>query len=70
MSRSATLWERGKNRYAVTPGPNPVPVLGYVSHWSDNKWHAERGGKFLPLAYESATQAAEALLSVAKMEEN
>ena len=52
------LWKNGKNRYAVTLGPQPVPVVGFVSQNADSTWIAECGGKILGAKYASADDAA------------
>lgn len=70
MFRAAalTFWDSGKNRFAVTPDPNPVPVLGYVCQNADKTWRGEHSGKILPAVYASATEAAEAILELSRHE--
>ena len=57
-----SLWESGKNRFAVTSGERVVPVLGYVTRKTDKVWMAEKRGKILPQIYPSVAHAAKALM--------
>ena len=56
-----SVWESGKDRFAITPGRKMVPVLGYVTRKSDDAWFAESHGRVLPVAYPSLVEAAQAL---------
>jgi hypothetical protein len=56
------LWENGKNRFAVTLGPQPVPVVGFVSQNADRTWIAECKGEILRPRYASADAAARELV--------
>ncbi|HMD50150.1 MAG TPA: hypothetical protein VKG79_13670 [Bryobacteraceae bacterium] len=56
-----SVWESGKDRFAITPGHQVVPVLGYVTRKSEHAWFAESHGRVLPMAYPSLMQAARAL---------
>ena len=58
------LWKNGKNRFAVTSGPQPVPVVGFVSQNADNTWIAECRGKILRAKYRSAAEAARELVKL------
>jgi hypothetical protein len=53
-----TLWEIGKDRFAVTVGRQVVPVVGQVSRSKDASWTIERAGKILSGPYDSAADAA------------
>lgn len=57
-----TLWEIGKDRFAVTLGRQVVPVVGHVSRSKDASWTIERAGKILSEPYDSAAAAAKALI--------
>ena len=56
-----SVWESGKDRFAITPGRRVVPVLGYVTRKSDDAWFAESHGRVLPRPYASLMEAAQAL---------
>lgn len=62
------LWENGENRFCVTSGPDPVPVLGYVSQKADETWRVEHSGKLFLDVYRSADEAAKALIDLVKKE--
>jgi hypothetical protein len=42
-----SLWPSGRNRFAVTPRHQVVPVLGYIHQDADDSWSIERAGKIL-----------------------
>jgi hypothetical protein len=56
-----SVWESGKDRFAITLGRRVVPVLGYVTRKSDDAWFAESHGRVHPVTYPSLMQAARAL---------
>jgi len=49
-------------------GRQILPVLGYVSRVVDESfWRIERAGRILPVSYQSATEAAQALIDLVEV---
>ncbi len=63
-----TLWENGRNRYAVTLGRNAVPIVGIVRQTADDFWIIQRAGKILPALHRTADDAAKALVELVNAE--
>ena len=59
-----SLWETGRDRYAVTLGNQVLPILGYVALHADRSWRIERSGRNIKISYSSAAHAAKALVAM------
>ena len=66
MSAAYTLWENGRNRYAVTLGRNAVPIVGIVRQTADELWTIQRAGK--TSLHRTADDAAKALVELVNAE--
>jgi hypothetical protein len=60
------LWRVGADCFAVTPGRDAIPVLGIVSRSAGGRWKIEHVGKTSSARYDSAEDAARALVELAK----
>ena len=61
-----TVWKLGCDRFAITPGREAAPVLGYAVKRPDaDGWSIERKGQVFPSIYGSLTEAAKALYLIA-----
>ena len=59
------VWKVAARRFAITPGPEPSPVIGYVlKNAGEDSWSIERKGRVLSNIYGSLDEAAQALFSI------